>query len=63
MSSHKIKLIDLTDHLEEAGLIIIHPIYWRYINGIPTPILTVAKAKSPTSQGEALCIHRTAMLQ
>lgn len=45
-----LKLIDLTAHLKENGLVIIHPIYWKHINGKMTPILTVAKAK-----GERQC--------
>ncbi len=56
-----LKLIDLTACLKENGLVIIHPIYWKRINGKMTPILTVAKAKSLAGQGETQSVHRTAM--
>lgn len=54
-----IKLIDLTKYLEAEGLIITKPIYYKWIDGVKTPILTVApaKAKSLAGQGETQNVH------
>jgi len=51
-----VSLIDLAEHLEAEGLEIARPIYYRWIDGVHTPILTVQK-KRLAGQGETLTVH------
>jgi len=57
-----IKLTDLADHLDAEGLEITRPIYYKWINGVHTPILTVQK-KRLAGQGETQCPPHTTKLQ
>lgn len=58
-----VSLIDLTEYLDAEGLEITRPIYYKWIDGVKTPILTVAKKKSLADQGETQGVHRAAKQQ